>query len=70
MAVATERSKIELAQREINKKNLAETGDVVPASAKRNMRMIVHEEMTATKEMVVRGEQRHVGRRWAETRRI
>ena len=61
MTVATERSKIELAQRESNKKGIAEMGDGVPALAKKNVRAILSEEMTGTEETVARGNQRHGG---------
>ena len=70
LAVAAERSKRELSQRESNKKFIAETGDGIPTPANQNMCAIVSEEMTGTKSMVARGEQRCGGRRWTEMRRI
>ena len=68
LEIAAERSKIELAQKESNKRGIAETGDVVPAPEKLNVRAIVSEEIRGIKERVARGEQRRRARRWAETR--
>ena len=69
-AVATERSKRELAQRESNKKGIADMGDSVPAPEKQKVRAILSEEMTGTKETLGRDDKRRWGRRWADTRRI